>query len=139
MLADSGEDAIAFSTISDYAANLEMAEAVAPAAPRAAPAEELNKVVTPYQRTCEMVAELLKIPLHRTVKSVAVMGEQGFVLALVRGDHSVPRSRSASWRLARFRMATEAEILEHMGTSRFSGRSARSGRSRSCADVRSPR
>jgi prolyl-tRNA synthetase len=117
VLADSGEDAIAFSTISDYAANLEMAEAVAPAAPRAAPAEEMNKVVTPYQRTCEMVAELLKIPLHRTVKSVAVMGQQGFVLALVRGDHSVHEIKLGKLEgLAEFRMATEAEILEHLGT-----------------------
>jgi len=117
VLADSGEDAIAFSTISDYAANLEMAEAVAPAAPRAAPAEEMNKVVTPYQRTCEMVAELLQIPLHRTVKSVAVVGEQGFVLALVRGDHGVHEIKLGKLPgLAEFRMATEAEILEHLGT-----------------------
>src|SRR3954454_14947263 len=73
VLADSGEDAIAFSSGSDYAANLEMAEAVAPATPRAAPAQALEKVVTPYQRTCEMVAELLQIPLQRTVKSVALV------------------------------------------------------------------
>ena len=117
VLADSGEDAIAFSNISDYAANLEMAEAVAPAAPRPAPAETMNKVVTPYQRTCEMVAELLKIPLQRTVKSVALMGEQGFVLALVRGDHAVHEIKLGKLAgLSEFRMATEAEILEHLGT-----------------------
>jgi prolyl-tRNA synthetase len=117
VLADSGEDAIAFSTISDYAANLEMAEAVAPATPRPAPAEAQNKVVTPYQRTCEMVAELLKIPLHRTVKSVAVVGEQGFVLCLVRGDHSVHEIKLGKLAgLADYRMATEAEILDHLGT-----------------------
>jgi prolyl-tRNA synthetase len=132
VLADSGEDAIAFSTISDYAANLEMAEAVAPAAPRPAPSEELNKVVTPYQRTCEMVAELLKIPLHRTVKSVAVVGEQGFVLALVRGDHSVHEIKLGKLEgLGEFRMATEAEILEHLGTEPgFIGPITRSSRSR---------
>jgi prolyl-tRNA synthetase len=117
VLADSGEDAIAFSDGSDYAANLEMAEAVAPAAPRAAAAEAMNKVVTPYQRTCEMVAELLKIPLERTVKSVALVGEQGFVLALVRGDHAVHEIKLAKLPgLGEFRMATEAEILEHLGT-----------------------
>ena len=117
VLADSGEDAIAFSSGSDYAANLEMAEAVAPATPRAAPAQALEKVVTPYQRTCEMVAELLKIPLQRTVKSVALVGERGFVLALVRGDHAVHEIKLAKLPgLAEFRMATEAEILEHLGT-----------------------
>src|SRR6476646_3967756 len=109
VLADSGEDAIAFSSGSDYAANLEMAEAVAPATPRAAATEAMNKVVTPYQRTCEMVAELLKIPLERTVKSVAVMGDKGFVLALVRGDHAVHEIKLAKLPdLSEFRMATEA-------------------------------
>jgi prolyl-tRNA synthetase len=117
VLADSGEDAIAFSSGSEYAANLEMAEAVAPATPRAAATEAMNKVVTPYQRTCEMVAELLKIPLERTVKSVAVMGDKGFVLALVRGDHAVHEIKLAKLPdLSEFRMATEAEILEHLGT-----------------------
>jgi prolyl-tRNA synthetase len=117
VLADSGEDAIAFSDGSDYAANLEMAEALAPSTPRAAAAEAMNKVVTPYQRTCEMVAELLKIPLERTVKSVALMGEKGFVLALVRGDHAVHELKLSKLPdLSEFRMATEAEILEHLGT-----------------------
>jgi prolyl-tRNA synthetase len=117
VLADSGEDAIAFSSGSDYAANLEMAEAVAPATPRAVPAQALEKVVTPYQRTCEMVAELLQIPLQRTVKSVALVGEQGFVLALVRGDHAVHEIKLAKLPgLAEFRMATEDEILAHLGT-----------------------
>ena len=77
VLADSGEDAIAFSDGSDYAANIEMAEAIAPAAPRAAPAEELRKVATPWQRTCEEVAKLLGIELSRTVKSVALIGRAG--------------------------------------------------------------
>jgi prolyl-tRNA synthetase len=117
VLADSGEDAIAFSDGSDYAANLEMAEAVAPAAPRPAPAEAMNKVVTPYQRTCELVAELLGIPLTRTVKSVALVGEQGFVLALVRGDHAVHEIKLSKLPgLGEFRMATEEEILAHLGT-----------------------
>jgi prolyl-tRNA synthetase len=117
VLADSGEDAIAFSDGSDYAANLEMAEAVAPAAPRAAPAEPVNKVVTPYQRTCELVAELLEIPLARTVKSLALVGEQGFVLALVRGDHAAHEIKLRKLPgLADYRMATEDEIAAHLGT-----------------------
>jgi prolyl-tRNA synthetase len=117
VLADSGEDAIAFSNGSDYAANLEMAEAVAPAAPRPAPAEPMNKVVTPYQRTCELVAGLLEIPLARTVKSLGLVGEQGFVLALVRGDHAAHEIKLRKIAgLADYRMATEAEIAGHLGT-----------------------
>ena len=117
VLADSGEDAIAFSSGSAYAANLEMAEAVAPLAPRPAPSEALRRVVTPYQRTCEMVAELLEVPLARTVKSLALVGEQGFVLALVRGDHAAHEIKLRKMAgLADYRMATEAEITEHLGT-----------------------
>jgi len=117
VLADSGEDAIAFSDGSDYAANTEMAEAIAPAAPRPAPAEELRKVSTPWQRTCEEVAKLLDIGLSRTVKSVAMMTADGFVLALVRGDHMVNEIKLAKLPgLAEYRLATEAEILETMGT-----------------------
>ena len=117
VLADSGEDAIAFSDGSQYAANVEMAEAIAPAAPRAAPAEEIRKVETPWQRTCEEVAKLLGIELSRTVKSVALVGEQGFVLALVRGDHMVNEVKLAKLAgLADYRLATEAEILEHLGS-----------------------
>jgi prolyl-tRNA synthetase len=93
VLADSGEDAIAFSDASSYAANLEAAEAIAPGAPRAAPAEEFRAVETPTQRTCEDVAALMGIGLDRTVKSVAFVARRGeaweFVLALVRGDHSI--------------------------------------------------
>jgi prolyl-tRNA synthetase len=117
VLADSGEDAIAFSTISNYAANTEMAEAIAPAEPRPAPAEELRKVATPWQRTCEEVAKLLGIALDRTVKSVALVGEPGFVLALVRGDHMVNEIKLAKLPgLGEYRLATEAEILEHLGS-----------------------
>ncbi len=117
VLADSGEDAIAFSDGSQYAANVEMAEAIAPAAPRAAASEQLNKVVTPWQRTCEEVAKLLGIELSRTVKSVALVGEQGFVLALVRGDHMVNEIKLAKLAgLADYRLATEAEILDHLGS-----------------------
>jgi prolyl-tRNA synthetase len=116
VLADSGEDAIAFSDASDYAANVELAEAVAPG-PRAAAGEAMRKVDTPVQKTCEDVAALLGIPLQRTVKSVAVMGEEGFVLALVRGDHVVNEIKLAKLPgLADYRLATEAEILDHLGS-----------------------
>ncbi len=121
VLADSGEDAIAFSTGSDYAANVEAAQAAAPG-PRAAATEALGKVATPTQKTCEDVAALLGIPLQRTVKSIAVMTEdaasgQQFVLALVRGDHSVNEIKLRKVAgMADYRLATEAEILAHLGS-----------------------
>ena len=115
VLADSGEDAIAFSDGSDYAANVELAEAMSPNA-RADATELLRKVETPTQKTCEDVAALMGIPLDRTVKSVAVMGEDGFVLVLVRGDHVVNEVKLSKLAgLADYRLATEAEILEHLG------------------------
>ena len=116
VLADSGEDAIAFSDNGDYAANVEMAEAVSPG-PRPGPTEDLREIETPTQKTCEDVAALLDIPLVRTVKSVALVGEQGFVLALVRGNHSVNEIKLAKLAgLADYRLATEAEIAEHLGS-----------------------
>ena len=116
VLADSGEDAIAFSTDSQYAANVEKAEAAAPGA-RPAAAEDLRKVATPTQRTCEDVAALLGIALDRTVKSLALMTEDGFVLALVRGDHAVNEIKLAKVPgLAGYRMATEAEIVQELGS-----------------------
>ncbi|AKC87242.1 proline--tRNA ligase [Pseudoxanthomonas suwonensis] len=116
VLAESGEDALAFSTGSDYAANVETAQAAAPG-PRPAAAETLRKVDTPIQKTCEDVAALMGIPLPRTVKSVAVVGDDGFVLVLVRGDHAVNEIKLAKLEgLADYRLATEAEILEHLGS-----------------------
>lgn len=115
VIADSGEDAIVFSDSSDYAANVEAAEALPPG-PRAAATEELRKVSTPTQKTCEDVAALLGLPLSRTVKSVAVIDRDGFVLALVRGDHIVNEIKLAKVDgLADYRLATEAEILEALG------------------------
>lgn len=116
VLAESGEDSLAFSTGSDYAANVETAVAADPA-PRAAAQEELHKVATPTQKTCEAVAELLGIALQRTVKSVAVMAGETFVLALVRGDHAVNEIKLGKVAgLAGYRMANEAEIRAHLGS-----------------------
>ena len=121
VLAESGEDALAYSDGSDYAANVELAEAVAPG-PRPAPAEALREVATPTQKTCEEVAALLGLPLARTVKSVALMGVDAdgrpqFALALVRGDHVVNEIKLAKLPgLADYRLASEAEILDHLGS-----------------------
>ncbi|HQY48901.1 MAG TPA: proline--tRNA ligase, partial [Thermomonas sp.] len=73
VLADSGEDALAYCDTSDFAANVELAEAVSPG-PRPQASEALREVATPTQKTCEAVAELLGIALQRTAKSVAIMG-----------------------------------------------------------------
>jgi prolyl-tRNA synthetase len=115
VLADSGEDAIAYCPDSDYAANVELAEALAPPAPRAAPAEAMRKVATPGRARCEDVAELLGLPLARTVKAIAVTAEAGGLrLLLVRGDHDLNEIKAQKV-LGAFRFATEAEIVQELG------------------------
>ncbi len=116
VIADSGEDALAFSTASDYAANVEAAIAADPA-PRPAASQAMHKVATPTQKTCDAVAELLGITLQQTVKSVAAMTAAGqFVLALVRGDHEVNDIKLGKLEgMADYRLANEAEILAHLG------------------------
>ena len=108
VLADSGEGAIAFCPQSDYAANVELAEA-STLEQRKAPSEEMRKVPTPGKTTCEEVAELLKVDLKRTVKAVAVMHDDELHLLLVRGDHDLNELK-AQKAIGLFRFATEKEI-----------------------------
>src|ERR671922_2351777 len=108
VLADSGEDAIAWSPQSDYAANVELAEALAPGLRNTA-MEKMRKVPTPGKTTCEEVAALLKLPLQKTVKAVAVMHDDQFILLLVRGDHALNEVKTQKL-VGLFRFATEAEI-----------------------------
>ena len=116
VLADSGEDIIAYCPASSYAANLEKAEAVAPSEPRKPASEPMRKVSTPGRKTCESVAELLGVPLTRNVKSVMFMSDIGFCLLLVRGDHSVNEMKIAKLpQLKNFRAATPEEIQAHLG------------------------
>ncbi len=91
VLADSGEDDIAFSTESDYAANIELAEAVAPAGERAAPCADMAAVETPAAHSIDEVCDVLKVPARQTVKTLLVQGvEEDSVVALVlRGDHEL--------------------------------------------------
>ena len=91
VLADSGEDAIAFSTESDYAANVELAEAVAPAGERAAATAEMATVDTPNQHSIDEVSAFLKVDASQTAKTLLVQGaEEDSVVALVlRGDHEL--------------------------------------------------
>ena len=91
VLADSGEDAIAFSSDSDYAANIELAEAVAPAGERAVATAEMAMVDTPNQHSIDEVSAFLKVDASQTAKTLLVQGlEEGSVVALVvRGDHEL--------------------------------------------------
>ncbi len=90
VLADSGEDAIAWSDGSDYAANIEMAEALAPATDRPAPSQAATRVHTPGVKTIAELAAFLALPVERTVKAFVVEAEDGApVLLMVRGDHEV--------------------------------------------------
>ena len=90
VLADSGEDDIAFSDASGYAANVELAEALAPAGERPAAGEALTRVHTPKVKTIAELAAFLKIPAERTLKAVVVDGSDGRpVLLLLRGDHEL--------------------------------------------------
>ena len=87
VLADSGEDAIAWSDGSSYAANVEKAEAIAPAVARSAAAEAMTRVPTPGQSTCAEVAALLGLPLTRTVKCLMLWADERVQMLLLRGDH----------------------------------------------------
>jgi len=87
VLADSGEDAIAFSDASSYAANIEKAEAIAPAGERPAPSAELTRVDTPKQRTIDEVTAFLGVPATQLVKTILVRGRGGLVALWLGGDH----------------------------------------------------
>ena len=91
VLANSGEDEIAFSDSSDYAANVEMAEAVAPAGDRPAPAADLAEVATPGVKTIDELVDLLSMSASNTAKTLVVAGaeEDALVALVVRGDHQL--------------------------------------------------
>ncbi|MBK6632008.1 MAG: proline--tRNA ligase [Betaproteobacteria bacterium] len=111
VLADSGEDAIAFCQDSDYAANVELAEGLAPAQARIGHTQQLQKVPTPGKIRCEDVAELLELPLTKTVKAIAVMHHDQFFLLLIRGDHTLNEIKASKLPfLNPFRFASDEEI-----------------------------
>ena len=116
VLAESGEDAIAYCPTSDYAANVELAEALAPRTPRKAPGEVMRKVPTPGATRCEDVARLLGVPLEKTVKAIAVVHGDEFSLLLLRGDHALNEIKvQKNPRFNPFRFASEAEIERNLG------------------------
>ncbi|HZP92908.1 MAG TPA: proline--tRNA ligase, partial [Burkholderiales bacterium] len=117
VLADSGEDAIAYCATSDYAANVELAEALPPNAPRPAPARQMRKIATLGAHTIEEVSALLKVAPQRIVKTLMVVtGDQQEYLLLLRGDHMLNEVK-ASKKFALndgFRFASEAEIRNRL-------------------------
>jgi prolyl-tRNA synthetase len=121
VLADSGEDDIAFCPDSGYAANVELAEAVAPATARAAATQTMTKVATPGKMACVDVAECLAVPLEKIVKSIAIMSEKEdgsttFALLLLRGDHELNEIKASKIAAINpFRFATEGEVEEYLG------------------------
>ena len=123
VLADSGEDDIAFSDESDFAANVEKAEALAPSGERSAPSQELTRVETPNAKTIDAVAEFLKVEVKSTVKTLLVLGhaeegETSPIIALVlRGDHQLNEIKAEN--LAKIAspltFASEEQILAAVG------------------------
>ncbi|BBL35882.1 proline--tRNA ligase [Nitrosomonas stercoris] len=115
VLADSGEDAIAFCPNSDYAANIELAEAVSHGAARKAPASTMKKVITPEQKSCAEVAEFLAVPVEQTLKTLAVIAEGRFYLLLLRGDHQLNETKVRKIPfLSYFEFADESRIIAEM-------------------------
>ena len=118
VLADSGEDAIAFCPASDYAANVELAEAVAPAGVGAGATAAMEKKATPKKTKCEDVAAFLGLPVTQTVKAIAVMAEKEggseFVLLLLRGDHDLNEIKAQKV-VGEFRFARDEEIVAALG------------------------
>ncbi|TAN84862.1 MAG: proline--tRNA ligase [Gallionella sp.] len=114
VLADAGEDALAFCPDSGYAANVELAEAVAPVVPREEPGQSLEKVITPGQKTIEEVAAFLNVAPQQVLKAIAVMdAENRFALLLLRGDHQLNELKAAKV-LGEFRFASDDEIHRNM-------------------------
>ena len=113
VLADSGEDAIAFSNASQYAANVEQAEALAPPGGTLPPTKEREKISTPGQKTIAEVSEFLGVAPAKILKTIAVVymenGVQRFTLLFLRGDHELNEVKARKI-LGEFRFATEAEI-----------------------------
>lgn len=123
VLADAGEDIIAFSTESDYAANIEMAEAVAPSEPRKAPEKEMERISTPDAKTIEEVAKFLNVNEKDLCKSLVVhgfnqqTGEKELVLLVLRGDHELNevKAEKVPGIAKPLTMATDEEIRKTFG------------------------
>jgi prolyl-tRNA synthetase len=125
VIADTGEDALVYCPTSDFAANMEAAEALALSASRGVAMQNLTKTPTPGKAKCEDVAELLGLPLSQTVKSIVLASDKEvdgrkqteIWLLLLRGDHELNEVKANKVPgLGEYRFATEAEIVETFGT-----------------------
>lgn len=125
VIADTGEDALVYCPTSEFAANMEAAEAMPLFSERQAATQALSKAATPGKAKCEDVAALLSIPLEQTVKSIVLTVEteekdkisKQVWLLLLRGDHELNEIKASKVPgLANYRFATEDEIVEHFGT-----------------------
>jgi prolyl-tRNA synthetase len=122
VIADTGEDALVYCPNSDYAANIEAAEALALTSARGAATQTLTKTPTPGKAKCEDVAALLGLPLSQTVKSIVLTVEKEDAdkevwLLLLRGDHELNEVKASKVPgLSNYRFASEGEILEWFGT-----------------------
>ncbi|TXH68289.1 MAG: proline--tRNA ligase [Thiothrix sp.] len=121
VLASSGEDDIVFSDASDYAANIEKAEAVAPAGERPDPSQDMHQVHTPNTKTIQALVDNFKLPIEKTIKTLIVEASPDsgakFVALLVRGDHELNEIKAEQQpEVAKpLRMATEEEVRSVMG------------------------
>jgi len=118
VLADSGEDAIAYSDADDYAANIEMAEALAPSAPRAAATAAMQEAATPGVRTIAELTAFLKVDAANCLKTLLVEGTDGDVVALVvRGDHELNavKAQKLPGVFAPLKMATAEQVRAATG------------------------
>jgi prolyl-tRNA synthetase len=123
VLADSGEDDIAFSNASDYAANVELAEALAPAAERAAPTMDMHLVDTPDAKTIAALVEQHGLAIEKTIKTLIVRGvanekgEYDLIALLVRGDHELNeiKAEKVPGVAVPFQFATEDEMRPLVG------------------------
>ena len=121
VIADTGEDALVYCPTSDYAANMEAAEALAPAEARKAASQPLTKAPTPGKQRCEDVAALLGLPLTATVKSIVLSvekeeGQREIWLLLLRGDHELNEVKAGKLPgMGPYRFASDAEIVDTFG------------------------
>ncbi|MEO8460704.1 MAG: proline--tRNA ligase [Dokdonella sp.] len=117
VLADSGEDAIAFSDGSDYAANIELAEALAPTDARPTPAQTLESIATPTQRAIDEISAFLNVAPAQCVKTILLRGKDGLVALCLRGDHEINEVKIA--KLPELGgesvLADEADIVKAIG------------------------
>ncbi|MDU0809998.1 MAG: proline--tRNA ligase [Burkholderia sp.] len=123
VISDTGEDIIAYCPTSDFAANIETAEAIPLVTSRIMPTEQMRKVSTPGRMKCREVADLLNIPLHRIIKSIVLAidneaAEPAIWLLMIRGDHDLNKTKLLKLSiLNNYRFATKKEIIEWFGAS----------------------